>query len=45
MRLFDLGRVVITPGALAAMEKAVVSPERLLERHAAGRLGGRSRGE
>lgn len=37
--LFDLGRTLATPGALAALEKADVSPATLLSRHATGDWG------
>jgi hypothetical protein len=34
--LFDLGRVVATPGAMAILLSAGENPARLLERHASG---------
>lgn len=37
--LFELGRVVATPGALAALEEARVAPRALLARHQAGDWG------
>jgi hypothetical protein len=37
--LFDLGRVVATPGALDLLASAGENPARLLERHAAGDWG------
>jgi hypothetical protein len=37
--LFDLGRTLATPGALAALEQAHVSPASLLSRHASGDWG------
>ena len=37
--LFDLGRVVATPGAMALLTSAGENPARLLERHASGDLG------
>jgi len=37
--LFDLGRTLATPGALAALEKAGVSPGTLLSRHVTGDWG------
>ena len=37
--LFDLGRTLATPGALAALERAGVSPATLLSRHACGDWG------
>ena len=36
---FPLGRVVATPGALAALAAAGLSPDALLTRHAAGDWG------
>jgi hypothetical protein len=36
---FELGRIVATPGALAAMEEAGITPASLLARHAAGDWG------
>jgi hypothetical protein len=36
---FPLGRVVATPGALAAMEAAAVAPADLLRRHVSGDWG------
>jgi hypothetical protein len=37
--LFDLGRVVATPGALEILEEAGIDPSELLGRHAAGDWG------
>jgi hypothetical protein len=37
--LFDLGRVVATPGAMAILLSAGENPARLLERHASGDWG------
>lgn len=37
--LFPLGRLVATPGALAAMQKAQSNPVHLLARHATGDWG------
>jgi hypothetical protein len=37
--LFDLGRVVATPGALELLASAGESPAHLLERHASGDWG------
>ena len=37
--LFDLGRVVATPGAMALLASAGEKPARLLERHASGDWG------
>lgn len=37
--LFDLGRIVATPGAIKAMEAAGVSAADLLQRHVAGDWG------
>jgi hypothetical protein len=37
--LFDLGRVVATPGALALLVSAGENPANLLERHASGDWG------
>ena len=37
--LFELGRVVATPGALAALEAADQRPEEFLARHVAGDWG------
>jgi hypothetical protein len=37
--LFDLGRVVATPGAMDLLVSAGESPARLLERHAGGDWG------
>lgn len=37
--LFELGRVVSTPGALAALERAGQHPKDFLDRHAAGDWG------
>lgn len=34
--LFDLGRIVATPGALALLEKHGAQPDRLLRRHVRG---------
>ena len=39
MSLFPLGRVVATPGALAALEEASVEPLELLRRHESGDWG------
>lgn len=39
MSLFELGRVVGTPAALAALEEAGVEPLELLRRHASGDWG------
>jgi hypothetical protein len=36
---FQLGRIAATPGALAAMEEAGISPASLLERHLNGDWG------
>ncbi len=36
---FPLGRIVATPGALAALEEAGDTPASLLDRHAAGDWG------
>ena len=36
---FPLGRVVATPGAIAAMEAAAVAPADLLRRHVSGDWG------
>jgi len=36
---FDLGRVVATPGALAALEKSGQAPSEFLARHASGDWG------
>ncbi len=36
---FELGRVVATPGALAALEEADQRPEEFLARHVAGDWG------
>ena len=38
-RLFQLGRIVATPGALDAMEYAEVLPQKLLARHVSGDWG------
>ena len=38
-RLFPLGRVVATPGAIALMEAARIDPAQLLQRHQSGDLG------
>ena len=37
--LFDLGQTVATPGALAALEEAQVSPSSLISRHITGDWG------
>lgn len=37
--LFPLGRLLATPGALAAMERAQTNPVHLLARHATGDWG------
>jgi hypothetical protein len=37
--LFDLGQLVATPGALAALEKSGQSPMDLLSRHVTGDWG------
>ena len=37
--LFDLGQIVATPGALAALEEAGVSPACLISRHVTGDWG------
>ena len=37
--LFDLGRVVATPGAMALLVSTGESPARLLDRHASGDWG------
>jgi hypothetical protein len=37
--LFDLGRVVATPGAMALLVAAGENPARLLDRHASGDWG------
>ena len=37
--LFPLGRVVATPGAIAALDDAEQSPQELLERHVTGDWG------
>ena len=37
--LFDLGRIVATPGALALLEKLAVHPVSLLRRHVRGDWG------
>jgi hypothetical protein len=37
--LFDLGRVVATPGAMTLLVSAGENPARLLERHASGDWG------
>jgi hypothetical protein len=37
--LFELGRVVATPGALATLEKARIAPRDLLARHQSGDWG------
>jgi hypothetical protein len=42
--LFDLGQLVATPGALAALEKSDQSPMEFLTRHVTGELGRNSRG-
>jgi hypothetical protein len=38
-QLFELGRIVATPGALDAMEHAEVIPQNLLARHVSGDWG------
>ena len=38
-RLFPLGQVVATPGAITLMEAARIDPLRLLERHQSGDWG------
>jgi hypothetical protein len=43
--LFDLGRTLATPGALAELEKAGVSPASLLARHVSGDRGTLSQGD
>ncbi len=43
--LFDLGRTLATPGALAALETAGVSPASLLSRHVTGDWGTLSQGD
>lgn len=37
--LFDLGQIVATPAALAALEEAKVSPSSLIARHVTGDWG------
>ncbi len=37
--LFELGRIVATPGALEVLEQAGLSPASLLQRHASGDWG------
>jgi hypothetical protein len=37
--LFDLGKIVATPGALAALERALQQPQDFLDRHVAGDWG------
>lgn len=37
--LFDLGRTVATPGALAELDRLGVSPASLLQRHVTGDFG------
>jgi hypothetical protein len=37
--LFPLGRIVATPGALAALDRAQQAPTRFLARHASGDWG------
>ncbi len=37
--LFDLGQLVATPGALAALEKSCQSPMEFLSRHMTGDWG------
>jgi hypothetical protein len=37
--LFELGRIVATPGALRALEKAEQSPAEFLDRHVTGDWG------
>lgn len=44
-RLFELGRVVATPGALKALQKAERSPAELLRRHVIGDWGDLSAGD
>jgi hypothetical protein len=39
MALFPLGRVVATPGALRALEKAEQAPQEFLARHVSGDWG------
>lgn len=43
--LFNLGRTLATPGALAALETAGVSPASLLSRHVSGDWGSLSQGD
>jgi len=43
--LFDLGRTLATPGALAKLETAGVSPASLLSRHVRGDWGPLSQGD
>ena len=43
--LFSLGRIVATPGALAALEEAGEQPSTFLARHAAGDWGDLSEGD
>lgn len=38
-KLFPLGQIVATPGAIEALEKAQTSPSELLTRHVAGDFG------
>ena len=38
-RLFELGRILATPGAIDAMEYAEVFPQELLARHVSGDWG------
>jgi len=38
-RLFPLGRVVATPGAIAALDEAKQAPQEFLDRHQAGDWG------
>lgn len=37
--LFELGRIVATPGALAALERALQKPQEFIDRHVAGDWG------
>jgi hypothetical protein len=39
VRLFDLGALVATPGALDALSEAGVAPRQLVRRHASGDWG------
>ena len=43
--LFELGRTVITPGAMQELEKAGRSPAELLRRHVVGDWGDLSNGD